>query len=339
MFNKILVPLDGSPIAASTLSHVLAVTQPHEASITLLRVVEPAAGDANLINPTDWQLQRTEASTYLDELVAACTEACQATVNNVVLEGSAADRILEHAQGHGHDLIVLSSHGKGGISSWNVSSVALKVIHRCGIAILLVRAYQAPELAAHGPIQPVRYHKICVPLDGSLRSEHVLPAATRLAEQHDAELLLVHGVIKPELFDRTPVDSEYGAWIENIVEHNRRQAERYFDELSQRLDVALKTYIIASEDVASSLHRFVDEHGVDLVILSAHGRSGRHGWRYGSLTSGFIAYGTTHLLILQDRPWQDIDEGSAAHVARTNRSAAMQRRETYTAPMHQVDSW
>ncbi len=339
MFHKILVPLDGSSIAASALSHVLAVTQQHESSITLMRVVEPAPADASVINPTDWQLQRSEASTYLDEIVAECADTCKAAVNNVVMEGPAADRILEHAQAHGHDLIVISSHGKGGISHWNVSSVALKVIHRCGVSILLVRAYQVPEWEASGTIHPVRYHKICVPLDGSLRSEHVLPAATRLAEKHDAELLLVHGVVKPELFDRTPIDSEYSALIENVVEHNRRQAERYFDELSQRLDVSLKTYVITSEDVTSSLHRFVDEHGVDLVILSAHGRSGRQGWRYGSLTSGFIAYGTTHLLIMQDLPWQEIDEGSAAQVAKANQTAAIQRRETYAAPTQQADSW
>ncbi len=338
MFDQILVPLDGSPIAASALSHVLAVTQQHEASITLIRVVEPAPGDASVINPTDWQLQRTEASTYLDELVADCAATCKADVCKVVMEGSAADRILEHAQEHGHNLIVISSHGKGGLSEWNVSSVALKVINRCGIAILLVRAYQAPEPGSPGPIRPVRYRRILVPLDGSLRSEHVLPVATRLAEKHDAELLLVHGVVKPELFDQKPLDGEYNTLIEKVIEHNRQQAERYFDDLSQRLDVALKTYVLTSDDVASSLHRFVAEHEVDLVILSAHGRAGRHDWRYGSLTSGFIAYGTTHLLIVQDLPWHDIDEGGAAQAAQTNKTAAMQNKESYAAPTQLVDS-
>lgn len=338
MFYRILVPLDGSPIAASALSHVLAVTKQHEASISLIRVVEPEPRDAGVINPTDWQLQRTEASTYLDELVANCASACQAAVDKVVEEGSAADRILEHAQEHGHDLIVISSHGKGGLSDWNVSSVALKVINRCGIAILLVRAYQIPDSDDPGPIHPIRYRRILVPLDGSLRSEHVLPVATRLAENHDAELLLVHGVVKPELFNQTPIDSEHSALIDKIVEYNRRQAEGYFDRLSQRLDVSLKTYVLTSDDVASSLHRFVDEHEVDLVILSAHGRAGRHGWRYGSLTSGFIAYGTTHLLIVQDLPWRDIDEGSAAHAAQTNKTAAMRKKDSYAAPTQQVDS-
>lgn len=339
MFDQILVPLDGSPIAASALSHVLAVTQQHEAAITLIRVVEPAPEDASVINPTDWQLRRTEASTYLDELVADCAESCKAEVNKVIMEGPAADRILEYAQEHGHDLIVISSHGKGGLSDWNVSSVALKVINRCGIAILLVRAYQVPEAESPGTIRDVRYRRILVPLDGSLRSEHVLPVATRLAEKHEAELLLVHGVVKPELFDQKPVNGEYGALIEKIIEHNRRQAERYFDELSQRLDVSLQTYVLTSDDVASSLHRFVAEHEVDLVVLSAHGRAGRSDWRYGSLTSGFIAYGTTHLLIIQDLPWHDIDEGGAAQAAQTNKTAAMRKKNSYAAPTQMVDAW
>lgn len=332
MFEKILVPLDGSAIAASALSHVLAITQKQHSCITLMRVIEPSYGNASIINPTDWQLQRSEANAYLDELVGSCASACEAIVEKAVQEGPPADRILEHAHDHGDDLIVISSHGKGGLSEWNVSSVALKVINRSGISILLVRAYRCPESEWTGAIHPIRYRRILVPLDGSLRAEHVLPIAIQLAEQHDAHLLLVHGVVTPEMFGQTPNGATQNCAIGKIVERNRAQAERYLDEMARRLDVALRTHVLTSVDVPMALHRFADEHEVDLVILSAHGRSARHNWRYGSLTSGFIAYGTTHLLIIQDFSWQELDTESAAQAARAGKVAAMRKIDDYATP-------
>ncbi|HQY94794.1 MAG: universal stress protein [Caldilinea sp.] len=334
MFEKILVPVDGSALAASALSHVLAVTTPQDASVTVLRVVEPTAAATSMINPIDWQLQCSEASLYLDELVAGYTHAkeCQGeatekpatddiVVEKVVQGGPVADRILEQAREQGHNLIVISSHGQGGLSGWNVSSVANKVINRSGISILLVRSYKSAENPTAGEIKPAQYRRIMAPLDGSLRSEYVLPVAARLAQQHNAELFLVHGVVMPELFQQAPLGSEHRALIEKVVEYNKRQAESYLQGLSQRISGLPKTYVLTSDDVAESLHRFIDEHNIDLVVLSAHGRSGKHAWPYGSVTSGFITYGTTHLLIVQDLPWQQIEETSAEQATQENKLA------------------
>lgn len=333
MFKKILVPLDGSAIAAAALSHVMAVTQKHQASITLLRVMESSPSDASVVNPTDWQLQRTEANTYLDELVAHCASSCEAEVEKVVQEGPAADRILEQAQERKHDLIVISSHGRSGLSEWNVSSVAHKVINRAGVSILLVRAYRSPEAPEVGPIHPFRYRRILVPLDGSLRSEHVLPVATRLAQEHDAKLMLIHGVATPEMFQQTPLSAEHSALVDRVIEHNKQQAEQYFEELSQRLDVASETIVVVSDDVLAALHRVVEEKDIDLVILSAHGRSGEHAWRYGGLTSGFITYGTSHLLIIQDAPWRGYEESKAEQAVRLGKADSMRKVETYATPL------
>ena len=322
MFTKILVPVDGSTLAATALSHVLAVTN-HQVLITLIRVVETCSSPASLANPLDWQLQRMEASAYLDELMVQCTSTCDAGVEKIIQGGPAAERILEQAHKQGHDLIVISSHGRSGLSGWNVSSVAHKVIHRSGVSILLVRSYKHPTSPLLGPVRAARYQRILVPLDGSLRSETVFPVATRLAKQHDAELLFVHGIETPELFQKTPLGTEENSLINSVIDHNRRQAEDYFSELSQRLDVALKTYVLSGEDITERLHRFAQEKEVDLVILSAHGRTGRHAWPHGSVTASFIAYGTTHLLIVQDLPWQATEESSAEQASKENKLASM----------------
>ena len=267
-------------------------------------------------------MQRTEANSYLDELVDECFSQSDVTIEKAVQGGRAAERILEQARERGHDLIVISSHGQSGLSGWNVNSVAHKVINRAGVSILLVRAYKLPDSPVAPPVCAATYRRILVPLDGSRRSEHVLPAAVRLAKQHGAELLLVHGIVTPELFQQTPLGVEDGQLINRVVEHNKRQAEHYFKDLARRLDVPVKSYVLTGEDVAETLHRFVEEKEVDLVAIGAHGRSGKHAWPYGSVTSSFITYGTTHLLIVQDLPWQKIDESSAAEASRQQRHAS-----------------
>jgi len=69
MFSHILTPLDGSPLAACVFPHVVAIARATGARITLLRVLE-RRGDslAGHGNPFDWQMQKREAQTYLDEM-------------------------------------------------------------------------------------------------------------------------------------------------------------------------------------------------------------------------------------------------------------------------------
>ena len=72
------------------------------------------------------------------------------------------------------------------------------------------------------------------------------------------------------------------------------------DDLRERLQVDLDIHIIVQDDVAVALHELSESENADLVILSAHGYSGTPRWTYGSITSSFIGYGSTPLLIIQD---------------------------------------
>jgi nucleotide-binding universal stress UspA family protein len=155
-----------------------------------------------------------------------------------------------------------------------------------------------------GNLQPVRYRRILVPLDGSQRAEHVLPMAGALAERHGAELILVHVVTKPELIQRMPLTEEEVELVDKVVARNQRQAIDYFDQLGSRLPVSPETRVLIQEDVAGALHHFVNDNMIDLIVLSAHGHTGDQQWAFGSLVTSFLTYGTTSMLIMQDMPWQ-----------------------------------
>ncbi len=62
------------------------------------------------------------------------------------------------------------------------------------------------------------------------------------------------------------------------------------------------TQVLIEEDVAAALHHYANDNMVDLVVLSAHGHTGRQQWAVGSLVTSFLTHGTTSILIMQDMP-------------------------------------
>lgn len=303
MAIRILVPLDGSSLAASALPHAVSLAPPQDTQITLLRVVERTAAQQS-VDPLDWHLQRSEAQLYLEQTGERLHEYLGTPPEIVLLEGRAADRIIDYAQGEGCDYIVFTSHGRGGLTGWNMSSVASKIAVRAATSTLLVRPSSSSVAQYEGGLEPVHYRRIVVPLDGSQRAEHVLPVANSLAERHGAELVLLHVVVKPELIQRMPLTEEEMTLVDRVVQRNQRQAAEYFEQLASRLSVQPEVHVLVEGDVAGGLHRFVTEQAADLVVLSAHGYTGRPQWAFGSIVTSFLTHGTTALLVLQDMPWQ-----------------------------------
>ena len=146
MYKKILVPLDGSGFAECSLEHVKAVTSGSSASkIILFSVVEPLstetvyaltiAGD-DLLRKAEMDNQ-TEARNYIGKVKNKLAKS-GLKVETVVVDGRAAEEILDYAKNNKVDLIVMSTHGKSGISRWFFGSVAQKVLQHSPIPILLI---------------------------------------------------------------------------------------------------------------------------------------------------------------------------------------------------------
>ena len=314
MFDHILVPLDGSPLAECVLPHAVAMAQVFEARITLLRVLgrPPTAGRTRSIDPLDWHMSKAEAGTYLDGLTARLQETGLQT-ESALLEGKAAERVIEFARSHDVNLIILSSHGRSGLSGWNVSSVVQKIVLRAYMSTMVVRAYQPAARDLTG----LRYRRLLVPLDCSQRAECVLPLIATLARFHKSELLLAHTVSRPEMLYRTPPTQQDVKLANRLTERNRRAATKYLEELQSWLsseEVDVQTRLLVSDNAAATLHELVERENIDLVVLTAHGCSGGTKWPYGSIALNFIAYGTTPLLIVQDLSPDEL-ESTPAEVA------------------------
>jgi nucleotide-binding universal stress UspA family protein len=290
--------------------------------VTLLRVADPMQGDdpAQVIDPLLWQIEKREAEAYLMSVATRLNQA-DTTVNTVLLEGRTAERITEYSQDNDIDLMILSSHGRSGLSGWSISSIAQKILLSSPGSVMIVRAYQPTS----DQIDGLRYRRLLVPLDGSLRAECVLPAVTTLAQHYQADVLLVHVVSKPEMARRMPPTEEDAALSARVAERNREEITGYFEQLPGRLAASVETRLIEADSVSAALHDLTESESVDLVILSAHGYSANTKWPYGSVVTNFIAYGTTPLMIIQD-----VEPAQTPSAQATNHASAP--RPLTTAP-------
>jgi nucleotide-binding universal stress UspA family protein len=302
MFDSILVPLDGSLLAECVLSHAVAIARAFNAKVFLLRVLEKnrANGSAQLFDLLNWQIKKTEAKMDLGKINTRLIKS-QLRIDATVLEGLVAESITEFAQSQGVKLIIMSSHGRSGVTQWGISSVAQKIILSAPTSVLIVRAHQP----ASSEVVEQAYRRILVPLDGSRRAENVLPMIAHLARFHKSQIHIVRVVTTPEMARQLPPVKEDVNLSNRIVARNREESIRYLEQvrLSSPLNgISVQTHLLTSDNAPAALHGLVEQENIDMVALSAHGYSGNNQWPYGGMVNNFILYGKVPLLIVQDLP-------------------------------------
>lgn len=144
-YDKIMVTLDGSSLAAQALPHALALVEMHGAELILFRVVPEAHFLTGYIQEGALDHERRQEH-WLDDATQALNEITedlklhQHKVTPVVEVGPPAETIVDYASKHDVSLIVMSTHGRSGVARWVYGSVADKVLRAAPCPVLLVRA-------------------------------------------------------------------------------------------------------------------------------------------------------------------------------------------------------
>lgn len=147
--EKILVPLDGSALAESAVATAVEMARPGLASLMLVRAAEahtfPGA------DPIDAQVAVVrEAEIYLAGVAERLKQQGLTKVETSVWYGPAAAGIVDAARARKADLIVMTTHGRGGLGRLILGSVAESVLRGTTTPILLLRAPEAPIEAPEG---------------------------------------------------------------------------------------------------------------------------------------------------------------------------------------------
>ncbi|WP_255195508.1 universal stress protein [Halorarius litoreus] len=147
MYDRILVPTDGSEGMRRVVEHAARLAELHEASLELVYVVNTAAV-ANLPMETSWEgvseMLREEGEGALDAAESAAREAApDVDVDRAMLEGNPAHEIVSYADRGGCSLICMGTHGRGGVSRLLLGSVAERVVRASEVPVLTVRVGEA----------------------------------------------------------------------------------------------------------------------------------------------------------------------------------------------------
>jgi nucleotide-binding universal stress UspA family protein len=157
MYNKILVPLDGSKLSECSLKHVKEVASSCRASqVVLLTALEqvsyisswPASQAQAEQMGEDERRQQAQMHGKAEEYLTRVSQeliqdglSVQTVVAEEVPGQGAADVILDYAKNNQIDLIIMSTHGRSGVTRWAIGSVADKVVRHAAAPVLTV----APE--------------------------------------------------------------------------------------------------------------------------------------------------------------------------------------------------
>jgi nucleotide-binding universal stress UspA family protein len=141
MYKKILVPLDGSPLAEAVLPHAQALAKSEGAEIVLLRVA--VTPDPNLFHRDEAEGRQITDAIEKEALDYMKTEAAKlqnegAKVTAITREGKIPDTILDVAEETHADVIAMSTHGRTGLQHLLMGSVAEQVVRSSHVPVMLI---------------------------------------------------------------------------------------------------------------------------------------------------------------------------------------------------------
>lgn len=277
MFRTILVPLDGTAFGEQALPLAMHLAARAQAELHLVHVHAPTLIPVGLEAPpyagaARSDLARESVRFYLERMAAKLGQTGLA-VSSALRDGPVVATIEERVRAVGAELVVLSTHGRGGLSLVWHQGVADQLRRQLAVPLLLVPA--AAEELPDGPRERPIQH-VLVPLDGSAFAETVLEYVGRLCRITDAACTLLH--VLPNAAAPSTVWSGAEPVDELALERRRQQAEQYLHRLAERLPLAaerVRTRIAVASEPAEAILEAAERDGpelprADLLALECH---------------------------------------------------------------------
>lgn len=268
MSAELLVPLDGSKAAEHVLPTALAIAAARGQRIHFLEVLDPAAE-----GPTGFAEPRRSDDifrSYVAELVAR-HRVRPVEWSSTCVFGMPAETILFVSANA--DMIALASHGRGGVRSVLLGSVADRVVRGAHVPVLVVPAL--------GPLAPFGTGPILVALDGSAESARSLPVARDLAARLGRSVALLEAYL-PDMVQIGPAESDY-------------YPPRYIESLEASIGERLATVALPGEQTLVArgpADKAIVEHATaldaSLVVLASSRKGVAQRIAIGSSTSGVL---------------------------------------------------
>ena len=289
-FRSILVPLDGSPLAEQAVPLAASIAQRCGGKLRLILVHElPSVPldplTAKLFTSIELAARKSERA-YLRGIQAKLREGGIRLSSAVTLTGKAGPELAKYVRELGIDLVVMATHGRGGIRRAWLGSVADHLIRTLEVPVLLVR----PGEGEPGPERLPGMGQILVPLDGSPLAEQALDAVAALARIWDAEVTLLQ-VVTPVLLSIDAALPFPSAYDEELTASCRQQAQDYLDDLVEQMHgqgLRATGVAVVGWNAADAILDVARPERVAVVALATHGRGGLRRLVLGSVADKLV---------------------------------------------------
>ena len=288
MFDQLLFPTDGSDGASAAFEHVLDVAAAHDATVHVLNVVDTAGDalrriDAGVVDDLERQGEQLVSET------AAAAETRDLDTETVVVRGTPYERIVDYANAEGIDLIAMATHGLRGLERFLLGSTTERVVRRADVPVLTIRPNEDARIE-------YPYRNVLVPTDGSDCAGEALTAGIEVVTDGDATLHLLSVIDTMALGADVRTEMQMGSLEDS--------ANRIVDDAAElaagRGVDAPVTAVEYGSSIANTIRSYVDDHGIDLVVVGTHGRTGFGRYLLGSVTEKLVRRSPVPVLTVRE---------------------------------------
>jgi nucleotide-binding universal stress UspA family protein len=260
MYEDILLPFDGSDGAAEALHHAAEVAHWTDATIHVLFVADTARESITVVETQVVDALVREGEDIVEE-AEKTLQTLGAEYDSDVVQGRPAQTIVEYADQYDHDLILMPTHGREGVSRYLLGSVTEQVVRLASVPVLTARMQPDEQLT-------FPYENILVPTDGSTSAARAAEHSLSLASALDATVHVLsvvdETVLGPDV--RSTISAEREQVATDAVDDFVAKAERHgvsntvrHVERGSPIEVILDT---------------IDANDIHAVVMGTTGRRG-----------------------------------------------------------------
>ena len=285
MYRSIMIPLDGSEFARHVLPVAVAIAKPANAALRLVRVVPAPISPSRTqgappLDPSFDSEERVGAQQYLEAIATRLVESTGLRVSTELRTGGVLDELLRSAESAKDDLIILSTHARGGLRRVVLGSIADALIRTSRVPVLAMRPREPEETSAAAATT----REILVALEWSESNVETLEHARVLGRLLGAGLVLLH-VIPPKVpgegFGTSPEVRERHIARRTAEAHELLEAAA---EPLRAWGLQVRTRVLALDDPAAGILAYAEARGVVLIVMATHAFHGVDRMMLGSVT-------------------------------------------------------
>lgn len=284
MYDRIVIPVDGSDEATYAASRGLELARAFDAAVSILHVVEQRA--LTLSRGSDERARlREQGEAVVNAIAERATELDQ-SVTTRVTDGKPGVRISEYAAEQDADLIVIGRQGLTGLKRRLVGGVTEEVLHRSDIPVFVVPDGDEEAGGNAG------YSRVLLPTDGSENAEAATPHGVAIAQQFDSTIHVLNVVdlqAAGGVFNAGGLEKEF---LERLDLRGQEAVDSVTDTIwGIDSDVDVQTAVertTSFQGVAAGVRDYVGKTDIDLLVMGSHGRSNLERQLLGSVASTIL---------------------------------------------------